>query len=217
MTLQVALGYHAGTHTRVPASHSGPKTMDDLSRQLEALLFISPRPVTAADLAAACEVDDGEVARAVEALAAEYADGRHGLVLLEVAGGYTLAVADDCAAVARRHGGLERPEDLSPALLETLSVVAYLEPVTRADIAEVRGVSSEWALAGLEERGLVEEKGRAATPGAPILYGTTDRFLTLFGLRTRDELPPLEQFSLEAGEVEEIRARLLANAARRRA
>jgi segregation and condensation protein B len=190
--------------------------MDLLARHLEALLFVAPRPVAAADLAAACERGEADVGEALQRLAAEYADGRHGLVLREVAGGFTLAVADDCAEVVRRHGGLERPEDLSPALLETLSVVAYLEPVTRADIAEVRGVSSEWALAGLVERGLVEESGRAATPGTPILYATTDRFLKLFGLRSRAELPPLDEFALEAGEVEEIRARLLSNAVRRR-
>jgi segregation and condensation protein B len=191
-------------------------TMDDLSRHLEALLFIAPRPVPAADLAASCERGEDDVSLALAELAAEYADGRHGIVLREVGGGFTLAVADDCAETVRRHAGLERPEDLSPALLETLSVVAYLEPVTRADVAEVRGVSSEWALAGLVERGLVEEQGRAATPGAPILYATTGRFLKLFGLRSRAELPPLEEFALEAGEVEEIRARLLGNAARRR-
>jgi len=191
--------------------------MDDLSRRLEALLYIAPRPVPAADLAASCEGDEADVARALGELAEEYAEGRHGLRLREVAGGFTFAVADDCADTVRRHTGLERPEDLSPALLETLSVVAYLEPVTRADVAEVRGVSSEWTLAGLQERGLVEERGRAATPGAPILYATTERLLKLFGLRSRDELPPLEEFALEAGEVEEIRARLLGNAARRRA
>lgn len=191
--------------------------MDDLSRQLEALLFISPRPVAASELAVACQVGEEEVESALATLLAEYADGRHGIVVRDVAGGFTFAVAGQCTDVVRRHSGLERPEDLSPALLETLSVVAYLEPVTRAEIAEVRGVSSEWALSGLEERGLVEERGRAATPGAPILYGTTERFLKLFGLRSREELPPLEDFALEAGEVEEIRARLLANASRRRA
>ena len=78
-------------------------------------------------------------------------------------------------------------------------------------------MSSEWALAGLEERGLIVEKGRAPTPGAPILYGTTERFLKLFGLRSREDLPPLAEFALGAGETEEIRARLLANAARSRA
>jgi len=191
-------------------------SMDDLARRLEALLFISPRPLAVEDLAAACEATATDVDPALAGLVAEYAAGRHGIVVTEVGGGFTFTVADDCAETVRRHSGLERPDDLSPALLETLSVVAYLEPVTRADVAEVRGVSSEWALAGLEERGLIEERGRAATPGAPILYGTTDRFLKLFGLRSRDELPPLDEFALEAGEVEEIRARLMANAARRR-
>jgi segregation and condensation protein B len=191
--------------------------MDDLSRRLEALLFIASRPIPAADLAASCDRAENEIGDALDALADEYAQGRHGLVVREVGGGFTFAVADDCAETVRRHTGLERPEDLSAALLETLSVVAYLEPVTRADVAEVRGVSSEWALSGLEERGLVEERGRAATPGAPILYATTDRFLKLFGLRTRAELPPLEEFALAAGDVEEIRSRLLGNAARRRA
>ena len=95
--------------------------------------------------------------------------------------------------------------------------MAYLQPVTRADVAEVRGVSSEWALTSLEERGLIEQRGRADTPGAPILYATGERFLKLFGLRVADELPPLEEFSLAAAEVEEIRSRLLANAERRRA
>ena len=190
--------------------------MDDLSRRLEALLYISPRPVPTADLAAACERGEDEVTAALAALGAEYSDGRHGLVLRELGGGSTFAVADDCAEVVRRHTGLERPDDLTPALLETLSVVAYLEPVTRADVAEVRGVSSEWALAGLEERGLVEERGRADTPGSPILYATTERFLKLFGLRSRDELPPLEEFALAAGDVDEIRSRLMDNAARRR-
>jgi len=147
----------------------------------------------------------------------EYADERHGVVLAEVAGGATFAVADDCAEDVRRLTGAERPDDLTPALLETLAVVAYLQPVTRADVAEVRGVSSEWALTSLEERGLIEQRGRADTPGAPILYATGERFLKLFGLRVADELPPLEEFSLAAAEVEEIRSRLLANAERRRA
>ena len=138
-------------------------------------------------------------------------------MLRDVAGGSTFAVADDCGDDVRRLTGAERPDDLTPALLETLAVVAYLQPVTRAEAAEVRGVSSEWALSSLEERGLVEQQGRADSPGAPILYGTGTRFLKLFGLQSLQELPPLEEFSLQAREVDEIRARLLANAERRRA
>jgi segregation and condensation protein B len=116
----------------------------------------------------------------------------------------------------REHTGAQRPEELTPALLETLAVVAYLEPATRADVADVRGVSSEWALSALEERGLVEQSGRSDAPGAPILYGTTDRFLKLFGLASRDELPALEGFALQPGDVEALRRRLMSNAERRR-
>jgi segregation and condensation protein B len=189
--------------------------MNDLVRRLEALFLTAPRPIPAADLAEACACDEDELSEALASLQHEFARGRHGAELREVAGGYTFAVADDCAETVRRYTGLATPEDLSPALMETLAVVAYLEPVTRSGIADVRGVSSEWALGALEERGLVEEQGRADTLGAPILYGTTDRFLKLFGLRSRDDLPPLEEFELAAADVDEIRGRLLRNAARR--
>jgi segregation and condensation protein B len=186
-----------------------------LARRLEALLFISPRPVAAGRLADACACAEHEATQALDGLRVEYAEGAHGIELREVAGGFTFAVADDCAEDVRRFTGAEKPDDLTPALMETLAVVAYLEPVTRAEIAEVRGVSSEWALSALEERGLVEQQGRADTPGAPILYGTGERFLKLFGLGSRADLPPLEEFALGAEEVDEIRSRLHANAERR--
>jgi segregation and condensation protein B len=186
-----------------------------LARRLEALLFISSRPIAAHRLAEACRCSEDEAETALDALRAEYAAGEHGIELREVAGGFTFAVAEECAEDVRRFTGAEKPDELTPALLETLAVVAYLEPVTRAEIAEVRGVSSEYALGALEERGLVEQQGRADTPGAPVLYGTGERFLKLFGLTSRDELPPLEEFALGADEVEEIRARLHANAERR--
>jgi segregation and condensation protein B len=186
-----------------------------LARRLEALLFISSRPVAADRLADACACSSEEAAEALEALRAEYVGEAHGIELREVAGGFTFAVATDCAEDVRRFTGAEKPDDLTPALLETLAVVAYLEPVTRAEIAEVRGVSSEWALSALEERGLVEQQGRADTPGSPILYGTGERFLKLFGLDSRADLPPLEEFALAADEVDEIRSRLHANAERR--
>ncbi|HEY5387365.1 MAG TPA: SMC-Scp complex subunit ScpB [Thermoleophilia bacterium] len=191
--------------------------MDALTRRLEALLFISSRPLPSDEMADACGCSTAEVDVALTGLRSEYTAERHGMTLRQVAGGVTFAVADDCAEVVRRLTGAERPDDLTPALLETLAVVAYLQPVTRAEAAEVRGVSSEWALRSLEERGLVEQQGRAETPGAPILYSTGARFLKLFGLLSLQELPPLEEFSLQAAEVDAIRARLLANAERRRA
>jgi len=191
------------------------------ARRLEALLFIASRPLSRADMAAACDCPETAVAEALRALAEEYAApeggaSRHGIVMHEIAGGFTFAVADDCAEDVRRLTGAERPDELSPALLETLAVVAYLQPVTRADVADVRGVSSEWALTSLEQRGLVEQQGRAETPGSPLLYGTGERFLKLFGLRETGELPPLEEFALSADDAAAIRARLLANAEARR-
>ncbi len=189
--------------------------MRSLARRLEALLFISSRPVDTTRLAAACGCTPDEVTESLAELRAEFGADRHGLEVREVAGGLTFSVADECAEDVRRLTGAEKPDALSPALLETLAVVAYLEPVTRAEIAEVRGVSSEWALGSLEERGLVEQQGRTDTPGAPILYGTGERFLRLFGLVNRSELPPLEEFALRAEEVDAIRSRLHANAERR--
>jgi segregation and condensation protein B len=186
-----------------------------LARHLEALLFISSRPIAADRLAEACACTEDEIAEGLQALRAEYVAGAHGIEIRDVAGGVTFAVADDCAEDVRRFTGAEKPDELTPALLETLAVVAYLEPVTRAEIAEVRGVSSEYALGALEARGLVEQQGRADTPGAPVLYGIGERFLRLFGLTSRDDLPPLEEFSLGADEVDEIRSRLHANAERR--
>jgi segregation and condensation protein B len=189
--------------------------MDALTRSIEAILFLAPRPVAAEELAVACNAGEEAIAAAVAELIAEYSSGRHGLELREVAGGLQLVVAAECEAAVIAYSGARAPDDLSPALIETLTVVAYLQPTTRAEVARVRGVSSEWALTALEERGLVEECGRADAPGAPILYGTTARFLVLFGLNTIGELPPLEGFAPGLDDIEELRNRLLANAERR--
>jgi len=189
--------------------------MDILAREIEAVLYAAARPVSADELVSVCAADADDVAAALEALRGAFASGRHGIELHAVAGGYTFVVACACEAAVEAFAGARRPDELSPALLETLSVVAYLQPATRADVARVRGVSSEWALSALEERGLVRECGRADTPGSPILYGTTDRFLTLFGLCDLGELPPLDGYAPSDSDVEELRARLLANAERR--
>ena len=193
-----------------------PLVIADLSRHIEAVLLIASRPVSAAELAQACAADPAAVDHALAWLAEEFSDARHGFDLHEVAGGFTFVVGRDCEAAVEAFAGARRPDDLSPALVETLSVVAYLQPTTRAEVARVRGVSSEWALSSLEERGLVEECGRADTPGSPILYGTTSRFLTLFGLRGLEDLPPLEGFAPGAHDVQELRDRLVAHADRRR-
>jgi segregation and condensation protein B len=193
----------------------GKDLMDPLTQRLEALFYISPRPITTAELAAACDVDEAAVAEAVTTLMVEYGAGRHGFELTEIAGGYTFRIATASEAAVRSFTGARPPERLSPALIETLSVVAYLQPATRADVAQIRGVSSEWALSSLEERGLIEECGRADTPGTPILYRTTAHFLKLFGLRDLSSLPALSEFAMDIADVEELRTHLLVNAERR--
>jgi segregation and condensation protein B len=208
--------YHSLTSNDPPCRLTDPLAIADLARRLEAVLLIAAHPVSTADLAQACVADPVAVEKALRFLDQEFAGTRHGFELREVAGGFTFVVARDCEAAAEAFAGAHRPDDLSPALLETLSVVAYLQPTTRAEVARVRGVSSEWALSSLEERGLVEECGRADTPGSPILFGTTSRFLTLFGLRGLDELPPLDGFAPGADDVEELRQRLVSHAERRR-
>jgi segregation and condensation protein B len=190
--------------------------MDDLARRFEAILHIASRPVSVTELAAACDCDEAAAGEALDRLRHEYQGGGHGIEAHEVAGGFTFVVARDCEASVERFAGARRPDELSPALLETLSVIAYLQPTTRAEVARVRGVASEWAIGSLEERGLVEECGRADLPGSPILYATTERFLILFGLRSLADLAPLEGFAPGEDDVGELRARLLSNAQRRR-
>jgi segregation and condensation protein B len=192
-----------------------PRVIADLARRIEAVLFVASRPVPAAELAQACTADPAIADQALALLAEGFAESCHGFELREVAGGFTFVVARDCEPAVEAFAGARRPDDLSPALLETLSVVAYLQPTTRAEVARVRGVSSEWALSSLEERGLVDECGRADTPGSPILFGTTPRFLTLFGLRGLADLPPLDGFAPGTDDVQELRERLVAHAERR--
>ncbi len=136
--------------------------MSDLARTVEALLFLSPQPVTAADLAEATEATEGQVAEAIELLREDLAEGRRGVVLREVAGGFTLASDPASEEAARRLLAKPRTPPLTQAQAETLAIVAYLQPVSRPEIARIRGVSSESAVQTLAERGLIEESGPLA-------------------------------------------------------
>ena len=161
--------------------------MSALARTLEALLFLSSEPVSAADLAAAAECDADELAEALDELRAAYAPGERGLVLRELAGGFTLATTPETEPAARRLLAKPRTPPLTPAQAETLAIVAYLQPVSRPEITRIRGVSADSASGTLLERGLVEEGGRSQF-GA-VLYRTTPLFLKLFGLASLDDLP----------------------------
>jgi segregation and condensation protein B len=176
-----------------------------LARTLEALLFLSPEPVSVDELADAAQADEEAVARALRELAGVL-DGR-GVVLREVAGGWSLASHPDAEEAARRLLARPRTSALTPAQAETLAIVAYLQPVSRPEVARIRGVASESATAALTERGLIEESGRSQF-GA-VLYRTTPLFLKLFGLRTTDDLPDPEQWDPSPEEAGALRDRLL--------
>ena len=181
--------------------------MHPLTRTLEALLFLSPDPVPAAALAEATSSSDAEVAEALAELAAACAPGSRGIVLRELAGGFTLASAPEAEEAARRLLARPRTPPLTPAQAETLAIVAYLQPVSRPEITRIRGVAAESAAGTLLERGLVEEAGRSQF-GA-VLLRTTPRFLKLFGLRTVDDLPDPSAWDPAPGEEAELRERLL--------
>ena len=176
-----------------------------LERDLEALLFLAPDPVPVDELADALRVEEDEIAAGLRRLAAAL-QGR-GVVLREVAGGWTLASHPDAEEAARRLLARPRTPGLTPAQAETLSIVAYLQPVSRPEVARIRGVASESATSALADRGLIEEAGRSQF-GA-VLYRTTPLFLKLFGLRSVDELPDPAQWDPAPDEQAALRDRLL--------
>jgi segregation and condensation protein B len=178
-----------------------------LESTIEALLFLSADPVDADALAAATGAELHEVVSALERLREHYEFERRGLVLRELAGGWALSSHPDSEPAARRLLARPRTPPLTPAQAETLAIIAYLQPVSRPEIARIRGVGAESAAATLLERGVIEESGRSQF-GA-VLYRTTELFLRLFGLNSLDELPDIKEFDPEPELEQELRERLL--------
>ena len=180
-----------------------------LLRVVEALLFSAQKPLTAKELASAikgagnddelqqpnefAKTNEAEVAAALEQLKIEYIEQGRAFQVLEKADGWQLASDPTYAAWVRQLFPAAKPQRLTPPALETLAIVAYRQPITRADIEAVRGVAVDGVLQSLMERGLVKIAGRAEVPGRPLLYETTQFFLDHFGLRTLDELPNSEE------------------------
>jgi segregation and condensation protein B len=188
-----------------------PSPLERLARTLEALLVVASQPLSVEELAAAADDAEERVEAALELLEERFAEGRSGIVLERVAEGFAFRAAREEAEACARL--FERPVErgLSQAALETLAVVAYLGPVTRPEIARVRGVAADSVVAGLVERGLIAEAGREAALGA-IRYRTTPLFERVFGLESLSALPRLDDLG---GDAETIRARLEAVADRR--
>ena len=182
-------------------------SQDGLGRILEALLFLSPDPVSAADLAEAIEIDEEAVAEALEELEGRLGTEGRGITLRRVAGGYALAAAPEAEAAARRLLAKPRTPPLTQAQAEVLAIVAYLQPVSRPEVARIRGVSSDSAVSSLTERGMIEERGR--TQFGAVTYGTTPLFEKLFGLSGLDALPDPAQFDPTPEDERELRDRLL--------
>jgi segregation and condensation protein B len=180
---------------------------NSLERILESLLFLSAEPVPAAALAEATGAELHEVLTALERVREHYEFERRGLVLRELAGGWTLSSHPDAEIAARRLLARPRTPPLTPAQSETLAIIAYLQPVSRPEIARIRGVNAESAATLLLERGVIEESGRSQF-GA-VLYRTTDLFLKLFGLEGTGSLPEIEGFDPSPEFEQELRDRLL--------
>jgi segregation and condensation protein B len=179
----------------------------ELARIVEALLFLSPDPVPIGELVEATETTEVQVRNALDLLGEELAPGKRGLVLREIGGGFALATDPAAEMPARRLLARPKTPPLTAAQAETLAIVAYLQPVSRPEIARIRGVSSESGVATLVERGLIEESGRSRF-GA-VIYRTTELFERLFGLRGLDDLPDPSKFDPTPEDAAELRERLL--------
>ena len=178
--------------------------LDQLARTIEALLVVASQPLSEAELAEAAADDTERVEAALGLVRERYSEGRSGIVLERVAGGWAFRSAREAAEACARLFEKPAQRNLSQAALETLAIVAYLGPCSRPDIARIRGVSADSAVANLAERGLIAEAGRDDAAGA-IRYRTTPLFERVFGLESLSQLPRLDDVG---ASTEQIRERL---------
>lgn len=163
---------------------------EHLKGNIEAVLFAAGQPVSEVQLAEMLSVEKEHIRILLAQMKAEMEDAKRGLTILEVAGGYQLCTKAEFAETVARLAEVQ-PNRLSKAALETLSVIAFKQPITRAEIEEIRGVQVDRVLQNLIDKELIKELGRKEVIGRPILYGTTEVFLNCFGMDTLADLPPL--------------------------
>jgi segregation and condensation protein B len=188
--------------------------LDQLARTLEALLVVASTPLSVEQLAEAADDDAQRVEAALGLVGERYREGRSGIVLENVAGGWAFRSSREAADACARLFEKPAQRNLSQAALETLAIVAYLGPCSRPDIARIRGVAADSAVANLVERGLVAESGRDDAAGGAIRYRTTPLFERVFGLESLSQLPRLDDVGEDA---DRIRERLHAVAEKRSA
>ena len=170
---------------------------DELKHAIEALLFASERPLQVEEIRDAFETSltAADVQKSLAALKSEYEEQGRGFRLFEIAGGYQLVTDPRFESYLKKFYAARMKKKLSQATLETLSIVAYRQPVTRADIEFIRGVNVDGAVKTLLEKGLIRITGKKEVPGRPLLYGTTQAFLEHFGLNSVKDLPALNQYT----------------------
>lgn len=182
-----------------------------LKALIEALLFTATEPLRIKDIKKVTELSPGKIKEVIEKLTAEYDKEDRGVELLEINDGYQLQTKPDYESYINELHKPDMNNRLTQASLETLTIVAYKQPVTRAEIEDIRGVNVQNPLKTLQKRGLVVELGRKETIGNPIIYGTSDKFLEYLGLSDLSELPDPQKFSdleeevlLEEEDLEEV-------------
>lgn len=171
--------------------------MNSLAKLLEAALFASPRPIPTEELASLdAEASPAAVQAALDELREHYDVDGHAVELVDAGGGWQILTRPEYTEAIERAQMALRPRRLSPAALETLALVAYRQPIGRAEIEEIRGVDVGSVLKSLQERGLIDVVGRSEALGRPLMYGTTSAFLEQFALRHLEELPRTDELSV---------------------
>lgn len=168
---------------------------EQLQRVLEAILFAAGERIDISRLSASLEVDPAEVEKAADALADEYAFHRRGIRILKLEKGYQMVSSGEMADFVTKTLETRKPPKLSSSQLETLTIIAYYQPATKAMVEQIRGVDSAYSVAALLNKKLIEEAGRLNVPGRPIQYKTTPDFLRTFSLSSLEELPPIDKIS----------------------
>jgi len=176
--------------------------MAELKKIVEGFIFASETPLSLDRLATLLERPRGEIRPLVEQLLQQYAPGMGGFYLAEIAGGYQFRTDAELAFWLRKLSK-ERPFRFSQAALETLAIIAYRQPVTRAEVEYLRGVDSGGVVKSLLEKNLLRILGKKDVPGRPLMYGTSRQFLELFGLKSLEDLPTLKEFSALEPELTE--------------
>lgn len=173
--------------------------MEELDKKslLEALLFLSGEPVTAAALKGVAEVEEAEIQRLMEELISDYSSRNGGILVAEVAGGYQMVTNPSYGTWVKKFKGTQVSGRLSLAALETLAIIAYKQPLIKAEVDQIRGVSSDGVVKTLLDRRLIKMLGKKEAPGKPMLYGTTKEFLQYFGLKDLTDLPTIKDLDRE--------------------